>query len=114
MKIIQEGVIPEQRPPWYLEVEIECQNCHCIFKLDEEDVKTLQNTVGLFTVIQARSPNGERLITGRCPKCLAEIRWSSYDLHRRKDTTPRLPHRYDSDRSNPLDWVRANREPSDV
>lgn len=60
MKIIEHGIIPEQRPPWPIAYHFSCRNCRCQFQIEEGDT---------FRQETERSFNGKSEIWINCPDC---------------------------------------------
>lgn len=84
MRIVQEGKIPPAHSAWYFEVLLECHYCGAQFRLDEEDIMRADTprASAKFTIVQARTPYGERKIMGPCPFCRTQVVYSSTEAYR--------------------------------
>lgn len=77
MKIINAGIKPQPKRDWWLDIELMCRNCGCIFQLEEGDEKRAD-----VTIVQARCIDCPGIITAVCPTCGASIRHESRSSHR--------------------------------
>lgn len=79
MKIVTPGKTKAQlaleHPQWYTTMVLRCDYCGCEFFLEEVDMKTMDNPHGTFTLLQTRTPNGLRRLTGYCPNCDGIVLW---------------------------------------
>jgi len=45
MKIINAGIKPQPKRDWWLDIELTCRNCGCVFQLEEGDEKRADVTI---------------------------------------------------------------------
>jgi hypothetical protein len=70
MKIITPGTKPEIKRAWWLDVELLCHRCGCVFQLEEGDEKRSD-----VNIAQARCIDCVGVIAATCPTCGALARY---------------------------------------